>query len=81
MAKEDLIQVSGVIDEVHAHGHFTVLLESGKKVSAKLSGKMRKFYIRVVQGDKVTVGFSPYDKDNGLILFRQKDTDDFRKKS
>jgi translation initiation factor IF-1 len=73
MAKDDLIQIDGTIEESHAHGHFSVLLDNQKKVTAKLSGKMRKFYIRVVVGDRVTVGFSPYDTTNGLILFRHKD--------
>lgn len=72
MAKDDLVEFEGVISAVPSHGNFKVTLNNGHTINAKLSGKMRKFYIKVVQGDKVTVGISPYDKTNGLILFRHK---------
>ncbi len=72
MAKDDLIEAEGVITDINSHGSFTVTLENGHVLSAKLSGKMRKFFIKVVRGDKVTVGISPYDKTHGLILFRHK---------
>ncbi|MBL7665120.1 MAG: translation initiation factor IF-1 [Bacteriovoracaceae bacterium] len=70
MAKQDLLEVEGVITEVAAHGNFKVRLNNGPEINAKLSGKMRKFFIKVVQGDRVTVGISPYDKSHGLIMFR-----------
>ncbi len=72
MAKDDLIEAEGVITEINSHGNYTVTLDNGHKLSAKLSGKMRKFFIKVVKGDRVTVGISPYDKTHGLIMFRHK---------
>ncbi len=72
MAKEDLVEFEGVVSAVPSHGNFKVTLDNGHTINAKLSGKMRKFYIKVVQGDRVTVGISPYDKSHGLILFRHK---------
>ncbi len=74
MARDDLAQVDGVVMEVLAGGNFTVQLPSGQVISAKLSGRMRKFHIRVIQGDRVTVGVSPYDPSHGLILHRHKGT-------
>lgn len=72
MAREDLAQVDGVITDVLAGGNFTVQLPGGQTISAKLSGRMRKFHIRVILGDRVTVGVSPYDPTHGLILHRHK---------
>jgi translation initiation factor IF-1 len=72
MAKDDLIEAEGVVTEVASHGNFKVQLDQGPEITAKLSGKMRKFFIKVVQGDRVTVGISPYDKSHGLIMFRHK---------
>lgn len=72
MAKEDLIEFEGLITSVPSHGNFKVTLDNGHVINAKLSGKMRKYYIKVVQGDRVTVGISPYDKTHGLIMFRHK---------
>ena len=72
MARDDLAQVEGVIKDVLAGGNFTVELANGQRISAKLSGRMRKFHIRVILGDRVTVGVSPYDPTHGLILHRHK---------
>ncbi len=72
MSREDLAQVDGVILDVLAGGNFTVQLPNGQTISAKLSGRMRKFHIRVILGDRVTVGVSPYDPTHGLILHRHK---------
>jgi len=72
LARDDLAQVEGVITDVLAGGNFTVALANGQKISAKLSGRMRKFHIRVILGDRVTVGVSPYDPTHGLILHRHK---------
>lgn len=72
MSREDLAQIDGVVTDVLAGGNFTVLLPSGQNISAKLSGRMRKFHIRVILGDRVTVGVSPYDPTHGLILHRHK---------
>lgn len=72
MAKDDLIRVEGVISNSSGGGLYSVDLESGPTILAKLCGKMKKFNIRVIVGDKVTVGLSPYDVSNGLILHRHK---------
>lgn len=72
MSKEDLIEADGTITDVNAHGNYKIKLDNGHELSAKLSGKMRKFFIKVVRGDRVKVGISPYDKTHGLILFRHK---------
>ena len=72
MARDDLVKMEGVVKEVRAGGNFVVELDSGVEVAAKLSGRMRKFHIRVILGDRVTVGVSPYDPTHGLIIHRQK---------
>jgi translation initiation factor IF-1 len=74
LARDDLAQIEGVVAEVLAGGMFTVKLSNGPLISAKLSGRMRKFHIRVILGDRVTVGVSPYDPTHGLILHRFKAT-------
>lgn len=72
MARDDLISVEGVVSDSSGGGHYKVTLENGVTVLAKLCGKMKRFNIRVIVGDKVTVGLSPYDSTHGLILHRQK---------
>lgn len=72
MAKDDLAQLEGSISDVAAGGIYKVKLENNVEISAKLCGKMRRFNIRVVVGDKVTVGVSPYDPTHGLIMYRHK---------
>ena len=73
MSKNDLVQFEGEISKVCPNGLYKVALEENKaEVSAKLCGKMRRYNIQVVIGDKVTVGFSPYDLTNGLIIYRHK---------
>jgi translation initiation factor IF-1 len=72
MSRDDLAQMEGVIVDVMAGGNFQVQLSNGQTISAKLSGRMRKFHIRVIQGDRVTVGISPYDVSHGLILTRER---------
>lgn len=72
MAKDDLAQLEGKIIDVLAGGNYKVKLDNGVEIQAKLCGKMRRFNIRVVVGDKVTVGVSPYDPTHGLIMFRHK---------
>ncbi len=72
MARDDLIQIEGVVEEVRAGGNFAVKTEMGPTIIAKLSGRMRRYHIRVVPGDKVTVGVSPYDPTRGLIVYRSK---------
>jgi translation initiation factor IF-1 len=73
MAKEDLAQLDGKIIDALAGGVYKVKLDSNAvEILAKLCGKMRRFNIRVVVGDKVTVGVSPYDPSHGLIMYRHK---------
>lgn len=70
MSKDDLAKLEGRITETRGGGSYTVTLENGMTLRAKLSGKMQRFKIRVVVGDMVTVGVSPYDPTHGLILKR-----------
>lgn len=72
MANDDLIEVEGEVIDVYPGGHFLVRTVDGNEVKAHLSGKMRSHAIRVVLGDKVTVGISPYDLTKGRITYRQK---------
>jgi len=67
-----LIPVEGVITEVFPGGAFLVETEAGTQVHAHLSGKLRRYRIRVVLGDKVTVEVSPYDLSKGRITYRHK---------
>ena len=72
MAKDDLIDVQGTVTAVHSGGLYRVECEQGHEVLAQLSGRMRRFRIKVVPGDRVTVGVSPYDVTRGLIRFRAR---------
>lgn len=72
MSKEDLIRLDGKVCDTSGGGQYQVLLDNGVTVSARLSGKMKKFKIKVLVGDRVTVGVSPYDPTHGLITHRQK---------
>ncbi|MCS6837456.1 MAG: translation initiation factor IF-1 [Bdellovibrionaceae bacterium] len=72
MAKDDLAQFEGKIIDALAGGIYKVQLDNNVVIQAKLCGKMRKFNIRVVVGDRVSVGVSPYDPSHGLIMYRLK---------
>lgn len=72
MARDDLLQIEGTVEEIRAGGNFAVKTDMGPVIIAKLSGRMRRFHIRVVPGDRVTVGVSPYDPTKGLIVYRAK---------
>lgn len=72
MAKEEGISVNGVVEEALPNATFRVQLENGHEVLAHISGKMRKFRIRVMPGDKVTVELSPYDLTRGRITYRPR---------
>ena len=72
MAKEELLEFDGVVEEVLPNAMFRVLLENGHEVLAHTSGRMRKNRIRVLVGDKVIVEMTPYDLTKGRIKFRQK---------
>ena len=70
MAKDDLASLEGTVTETRGGGNFVVRLENGHTVTAKLGGAMRRFKIRVIVGDRVTIGVSPYDPTHGLIVHR-----------
>ena len=72
LASDDLIEIDGVIKEVFPGGAFLVQTDAGTEVHAHLAGKLRRFRIRVVLGDRVTVAVSPYDLSKGRITFRHK---------
>ncbi len=72
MAKEDHIEMEGTVLETLPNTMFRVELENGHVVTAHISGKMRKHYIRILTGDKVTVQLTPYDLSKGRIVFRAK---------
>ena len=72
MAKEEAIEVQGVVKEALPNTTFRVELEGGHIILAHLSGKMRKHYIRIVPGDSVKVELSPYDLNKGRIVFRER---------
>ena len=72
MAKEESIEVQGVVSESLPNAMFRVELENGHKILAHISGKMRMHYIRILPGDKVTVEMSPYDLSRGRITYRSK---------
>ncbi len=72
MAKEDHIEMEGVVTETLPNTMFRVQLENGHIVTAHISGKMRKHYIRILTGDKVTVQLTPYDLTKGRIVFRAR---------
>ena len=70
MSREDNIRVDGIVTKVHSGGIFQIELEGAVKILARLSGRMRRFRIRVLLGDKVTVAVSPYEPERGLIVHR-----------
>lgn len=72
MAKEDCIEMEGVVLEAFPNTMFRVELENGHIVTAHISGKMKKNYIRILTGDKVVVEITPYDLTKGRIKFRSK---------
>ena len=72
MAKEEHIEMEGTVIETLPNTMFRVQLENGHIVTAHISGKMRKHYIRILTGDKVTVQITPYDLTKGRISFRAR---------
>ncbi len=70
MAKEDSIEMQGVVIESLPNTTFRVKLENGHVVNAHISGRMRKNYIRILMGDQVTVALTPYDLTRGRIVYR-----------
>ena len=72
MAKEDVIEMDGIVMETLPNTMFRVELENGHVVTAHISGRMRKHYIRILTGDKVKVELTPYDLSKGRITYRTK---------
>ncbi len=70
MAKEELIEMRGKVEEVLPDSRFRVTLENGHQLIAYTSGKMRKHHIRILAGDNVALEMSPYDLGKGRITFR-----------
>ena len=70
--KDDLIQVDGVVTKVLPATMYRVKLANGHEILAHISGKMRKHFIKISTGDKVTMEISPYDLSKGRIVFRQR---------
>ncbi|CAB3781782.1 translation initiation factor IF-1 [Pararobbsia alpina] len=73
MAKEELIELDGIVDEVLPDSRYRVTLDNGVVVGAYAAGRMRKHHIRILAGDRVTLELSVYDLTKGRINFRHKD--------
>ena len=71
MSKKDLVQVTGAVDKILGGGRYQIRLDNGRVITAQLSGRMRRFHIRVILGDRVQVGVSPYDPTHGFIPYRE----------
>lgn len=72
MAKEELLSLEGEIEEILPDGRFAVRLENDHRIIAYTAGKMRRFRIRSVVGDRVVVEMTPYDLDKGRIIYRER---------
>ena len=72
MPKEEAITMEGVVTETLPNTTFRVKLDNGHVVTAHISGKMRKHYIRILTGDRVTIELTPYDLTKGRITFRAR---------
>lgn len=72
MKKEEPLEFEGEVEDVLGNGNFNVLLENGHTVLARIAGKMRRFRIRVLPGDRVKLEVSPYDLNRGRIVYRYR---------
>jgi translation initiation factor IF-1 len=72
LSKADHIEIPGTVNTATGGGNFSVALDTGNTILAKLSGKMKRFKIKIIAGDKVTVSVSPYDPTHGLITHRAR---------
>lgn len=73
IAKEEMIEFEGVVTDVLPDARFRVKLENGHEIIAYTAGRMKKFRIRTLAGDRVTVEMSPYDLEKGRVVYRHKD--------
>ena len=71
MSRKDLVQISGAGENILGGGRYQIKLDNGHVITAQLSGRMRRFRIRVIVGDRVQVGVSPYDPTHGFITYRE----------
>ena len=74
MAKEEVLEMNGVVAEVLPDSRYRVTLDNGHDLIAYSAGKMRKHHIRIIAGDKVSLEISPYDLSKGRITFRHVET-------
>lgn len=72
MSKEEAVEVDGIVTKALSNAKFSVDIQTGHTVIAYPAGKMKKFFIKILPGDKVTVALSPYDLGKGRITFRHK---------
>ena len=72
MAKQDVMEIEGIVGDTLPNAQFKVKLENGHEIIAHVSGKIRMHYIRILPGDRVTLEISPYDLTRGRITFRHK---------
>jgi len=72
MAKEEMLTIEGLIDEILPDGRFGVMLDNEHRIIAYTAGKMRRFRIKSVVGDRVHVEMTPYDLSKGRIVFRER---------
>ncbi len=70
MSRDDLLQITGTVTEVLAGGHFRIRGDNGREFIARIGGRLRRFHIKVIPGDHVTIAVSPYDPTHGLIVRR-----------
>lgn len=73
MAKEELLEFEGIVTELLPDARFRVELDNGHEITAYTAGRMRKYRIRTLVGDRVTVEMTPYDLEKGRVVFRHKD--------
>ena len=71
MSKKDLVTVSGQVEKILGGGRYQIKLDNEHVITAQLSGRMRRFHIRVITGDRVQCGISPYDPTHGFITYRE----------
>lgn len=72
MAKEDLIEMEGVVEEVLPNAMFRIKVNESHKVTAVISGRMRQHKIQILAGDRVRIEMSPYDLTKGRVVYREK---------
>ncbi len=72
MSRDDLIKIEGKVVDATGGGNYKILLDNGNTIFARLSGRMKRYKIRIILGDMVTIGLSPYDLNHGLIVYRKR---------